>query len=72
MCCGYFEDTATTEISTLSLHDALPIDLAVEQPVSPMVKKAKGKNDISLDKNISDSFTKRPGHRLGEHFVVQS
>jgi hypothetical protein len=44
----------------------------VEQPVSPMVKKAKRKNDISLDKNISDSFTKLPELRLGEQFVVQS
>src|SRR3712207_8111260 len=25
MCCFFFNDTATTEISTLSLHDALPI-----------------------------------------------
>jgi hypothetical protein len=37
-----------------------------------MVKKAKSKNDISLDKNISDSFTKLPELRLGEQFVVQS
>src|SRR3712207_8624789 len=25
MCCFFFNDTATTEIYTLSLHDALPI-----------------------------------------------
>src|SRR3712207_7248157 len=27
MCCFFFNDTATTEIYTLSLHDALPICL---------------------------------------------
>src|SRR5512140_3904941 len=27
---GFFEDTATTEIDTLSLHDALPISSAAE------------------------------------------
>ena len=26
-CCFFFNDTATTEIYTLSLHDALPISL---------------------------------------------
>ena len=44
----------------------------MEQPVSPTAKNAKSKNDISLDKNISDSFTKLPELRLGEQFVVQS
>ena len=29
VCCFFFDDTATTEIYTLSLHDALPISLQV-------------------------------------------
>src|SRR3712207_8920144 len=29
--CFFFNDTATTEIYTLSLHDALPISLGAEQ-----------------------------------------
>src|SRR2546430_9897424 len=29
----FFNDTATTEIYTLSLHDALPISAATEQPL---------------------------------------
>src|SRR2546430_2811920 len=29
LCCFFFNDTATTEIYTLSLHDALPISLRV-------------------------------------------
>src|SRR2546422_6396122 len=31
-CCFFFNDTATTEIYTLSLHDALPILLLVNLP----------------------------------------
>src|SRR5688572_31438644 len=31
----FFNDTATTEIYTLSLHDALPISLQVAQEVPP-------------------------------------
>src|SRR5258708_39134252 len=30
----FFNDTATTEIYTLSLHDALPISMAIYQPVT--------------------------------------
>src|SRR2546422_11758013 len=30
----FFNDTATTEIYTLSLHDALPISVAEEEPVA--------------------------------------
>src|SRR3712207_8330267 len=32
MKCFFFNDTATTEIYTLSLHDALPIYVALEDP----------------------------------------
>ena len=32
----FFNDTATTEIYTLSLHDALPISLVLSQPISSM------------------------------------
>src|SRR5256886_15403293 len=31
----FFNDTATTEIYTLSLHDALPISIATLAPMSP-------------------------------------
>src|SRR3712207_3132455 len=33
----FFNDTATTEIYTLSLHDALPIWLDVERPEVPVL-----------------------------------
>ena len=34
MCCFFFNDTATTEIYTLSLHDALPISATIENPTA--------------------------------------
>ena len=42
--CFFFNDTATTEIYTLSLHDALPISLAKE-------KKDIGMHDGSSKNN---------------------
>ena len=37
VCCGvvffFFNDTATTEIYTLSLHDALPISQRISSPL---------------------------------------
>src|SRR3712207_8134663 len=36
-CICFFNDTATTEIYTLSLHDALPISATEKQPIIPTV-----------------------------------
>src|SRR5260221_14313297 len=38
----FFNDTATTEIYTLSLHDALPICAAARKPASPCRQSAAG------------------------------
>src|SRR3712207_7194998 len=38
----FFNDTATTEIYTLSLHDALPICLDVGQPLGIVVERQFG------------------------------
>ena len=35
--CFFFNDTATTEIYTLSLHDALPISKVTEEPEVSLV-----------------------------------
>src|SRR2546425_13361715 len=35
----FFNDTATTEIYTLSLHDALPISLRSHLPESPVIRR---------------------------------
>src|SRR3712207_9153553 len=41
----FFNDTATTEIYTLSLHDALPIYAAGAQPLG----EARGEGDVEPD-----------------------
>ena len=44
----------------------------MEPLVSPATKIVKMENNTNLDKNISNSFTKLPGIRLSEQFVIQS
>src|SRR2546426_7822063 len=38
MCFFFFNDTATTEIYTLSLHDALPISSELRRPEPPLAR----------------------------------
>src|SRR5258706_1197889 len=38
----FFNDTATTEIYTLSLHDALPISASSVMPLAPLPVPARG------------------------------
>src|SRR6266542_6820323 len=40
--CFFFNDTATTEIYTLSLHDALPISVWFVVPDPPLVRRGLG------------------------------
>src|SRR5256885_17256964 len=50
----FFNDTATTEIYTLSLHDALPISLGgVGDPLDVPLRLAAGRGEL------------RPAHALG-------
>src|SRR2546429_5766774 len=49
----FFNDTATTEIYTLSLHDALPILLRPSQP------------EVTLDKEVADAGVEK-GEDAGE------
>src|SRR5437016_13403000 len=47
----FFNDTATTEIYTLSLHDALPITLTDDAPQNwaiPLPKTAQSRQGVSL------------------------
>src|SRR5256885_11476024 len=41
LCFFFFNDTATTEIYTLSLHDALPISAYCERLAAYMIKAAR-------------------------------
>src|SRR3712207_6864764 len=51
MCCFFFNDTATTEIYTLSLHDALPI-CAMERSLNKLEE---------LLAEQGSALTERPG-----------
>src|SRR5258705_10925854 len=54
----FFNDTATTEIYTLSLHDALPIWICGRADfIQLMVHFGAGRND--------DGFPELPAHRNG-------
>src|SRR3712207_7875414 len=46
--CFFFNDTATTEIYTLSLHDALPIFASFHGSELPVSTSAKGTSRTSL------------------------
>src|SRR2546428_3566263 len=43
----FFNDTATTEIYTLSLHDALPISVIIATGASPRKIGVKGEQEFS-------------------------
>src|SRR6266581_9687158 len=66
----FFNDTATTEIYTLSLHDALPIYTLVEQRhARDFVRIAEG-DDVLLDQRVEGALHRVPArshvpvHRL--------
>src|SRR2546427_2283741 len=48
-CLFFFNDTATTEIYTLSLHDALPIWYPVGQPSHPQSTRQAGRQHQRRD-----------------------
>src|SRR3712207_7324245 len=67
----FFNDTATTEIYTLSLHDALPISHG-PFPCSPLqsncyISAPCFLSSQSLLKPMSIRFSLRPCHRSEEH-----
>src|SRR3712207_7891228 len=64
----FFNDTATTEIYTLSLHDALPIsDPALLRPGQPAVLRAGAKRPVLSRVVPLDQQPRAPGHRSEEH-----
>src|SRR5256885_5355918 len=60
----FFNDTATTEIYTLSLHDALPIYLAARRQVRPETDEARGG---AVRERCGEGDEGCPGRRSEEH-----
>src|SRR3712207_9119312 len=42
----FFNDTATTEIYTLSLHDALPISGRIEEMIADVVRELQASHEV--------------------------
>src|SRR5256885_16443413 len=72
----FFNDTATTEIYTLSLHDALPIYAGVvlehildllEQRDRPLVIEHLAEPDHELRRRLLGALGRRPRERSEEH-----
>src|SRR5476649_2962501 len=49
-CSFFFNDTATTEIYTLSLHDALPISTSGDAVLHGVADRARAIGDAELDR----------------------
>src|SRR3712207_7758228 len=53
LCCFFFNDTATTEIYTLSLHDALPIFItATNRDLEQMIADSEFREDLYYRLNV--------------------
>src|SRR3712207_7935317 len=61
----FFNDTATTEIYTLSLHDALPILISVKTVPKPARRPIPVA--ISMEASFRGRRSSRPGRRSEEH-----
>src|SRR2546430_3818842 len=62
----FFNDTATTEIYTLSLHDALPISRRLVQPHVAVVHRAQGRIG-SPDQHARPARVRPAGRDPGHH-----
>src|SRR2546422_8342045 len=60
----FFNDTATTEIYTLSLHDALPISGEWIEPVNEILRITEGHDELVGDNGVwKIEFIAREGDR---------
>src|SRR3712207_9389369 len=69
-CFFFFNDTATTEIYTLSLHDALPISSCVRRPTRrPAARPQIGTRRAAppVPSSNRDTATRSRGGRSEEH-----
>src|SRR3712207_8337060 len=66
--CFFFNDTATTEIYTLSLHDALPILAELETGDPFIVYTSRPEHRDALPRDLGESFQIRT---LPETFSVR-
>src|SRR5258705_4495347 len=66
----FFNDTATTEIYTLSLHDTLPISLTMQSSVCPTTDFGKeARNNTAQAQSKTDSLNR---HSKSKHQAIAS
>src|SRR2546425_3407552 len=65
----FFNDTATTEIYTLSLHDALPICPRIRQDVSRQLRDGR-RNQCRIARRKTQLESKCPPSLPGQHDVL--
>src|SRR5882724_12813271 len=63
----FFNDTATTEIYTLSLHDALPIEFAVTQVAPQPPQPPAGSVTLPPTGNVQACPTKADAWKAGDN-----
>src|SRR5258705_12364419 len=63
----FFNDTATTEIYTLSLHDALPISATTRSPDREKLLRASGVDQVFIDTGSIAEQVKEICPRSEEH-----
>src|SRR5256885_13044422 len=69
----FFNDTATTEIYTLSLHDALPISHVEERGPCPLGRRDQRESVVGLARSVrGDPFRDRKSTRLNSSHLVIS
>src|SRR3989442_2020636 len=70
--CFFFNDTATTEIYTLSLHDALPISVAFAAPTSASTMErniTRPSAELRADSTARSGWGDRKSTRLNSSHV---
>src|SRR3712207_9593357 len=66
----FFNDTATTEIYTLSLHDALPICAGLERGEAERLELRRQHEDVRVGEELADLFARSVTEE--EHVVPRS
>src|SRR5258708_33296733 len=68
----FFNDTATTEIYTLSLHDALPICGVLCRKHAAVVAGGEHEGDLALRQGLRDRIEDRKSTRLNSSHQIIS
>src|SRR2546426_4149327 len=66
----FFNDTATTEIYTLSLHDALPISIVALGSAWPYIARCRPWNSADTVSTVSPAIDRKSTRLNSSHLVI--